>query len=53
MPDGTVNFLVRPDGVGSYRRASRSLVARGMRQGKLPLPSDGDIDFRLVREPKP
>lgn len=47
----TVVFLVRPGGVGSYQLAS--LIARqlGVRNGKIPLPGSGALDFSRLGAP--
>ena len=45
---GTVIFLIRPDGTATYEEARDLADASYVRNGKLPIPSDGLIDFRLV-----
>jgi hypothetical protein len=53
VPNATVVLLLRPDGVDTYQRAQRILLSRSIRHGKLPLPGNGAIDFRLVRGGSP
>jgi hypothetical protein len=55
-PKGEIVFLVRPDGVGTYntaRGAARTLyTANGYaKNGKLPVPSQGNIDLNIFRKP--
>ncbi len=44
---GIVIFLIRPDGVETHRQAERAARALNVRQAKLPLPGDGEIQFAL------
>jgi len=50
--NGVMIFLVRPDGVGTYHRASDVARARQTRNGKLPVIGQGEIDLSQF-EPKP
>ena len=43
--DGTVVFLIRSDGVGTYQKAARVADERGVRHGKLPAPGQGVLDM--------
>lgn len=45
--NGTVIFLIRPDGVETYTWASRVSGRLYVRHAKLPLPSQGDLEFAL------
>ena len=45
--DGTVIFLIRPDGVATYEWASEMSGRLPVRQAKLPLPSQGALEFAL------
>ncbi len=44
-PDGTVIFLIRPDGVATYQRAVSQARKHFVRHAKLPLPGLGELDF--------
>jgi uncharacterized protein YlxW (UPF0749 family) len=55
-PKGEVVFLVRPDGVNTYnaaRNAARSMYTTNgyAKVGKLPVPSQGNIDLSIFRKP--
>jgi len=45
--DGTVIFLIRPNGVATYEWASELSGRLFVRQAKLPLPSQGALEFAL------
>jgi len=45
--DGTVIFLIRPNGVATYEWASELSGRLFVRQAKLPLPSQGELEFAL------
>ena len=45
--DGTVIFLIRPNGVATYEWASEMSGRLFVRQAKLPLPTQGTLDFAL------
>jgi hypothetical protein len=45
--DGTVIFLIRPDGVESYAWASGQSGRLYVRHAKLPLPGQGVLEFAL------
>lgn len=45
--DGTVIFLIRPNGVSTYRWASEISGRLFVRQAKLPLPGQGTLEFAL------
>jgi hypothetical protein len=45
--EGTVIFLIRPDGVDSYIWASGQSGRLYVRHAKLPLPGQGDLEFAL------
>ena len=45
--DGTVIFLIRPNGVGTYEWASEMSGRLFVRQAKLPLPGQGTLEFAL------
>jgi len=54
VPKGQVIFLVRPDGVGTYgaaRHTARTHYGPNgyCKNGKLPVPTQGNIDLRLFR----
>ncbi len=40
-------FLVRDDGLGPFRTASRKAKAERVRHGKLPVPGQGELDLTL------
>ena len=48
---GTAIFLLRPDGVETYQRAEEIAKGALVRYGKLPIPGNGEIDFRLIESP--
>ena len=45
--DGTVIFLIRPNGVATYRWASEMSGRLFVRHAKLPLPTQGSLEFAL------
>jgi len=45
--DGTVIFLIRPDGAETYEWAQDQISRLSVRHAKLPLPSQGELEFRL------
>lgn len=45
--DGTVIFLIRPDGAATYAWASGQSGRLYVRHAKLPLPSQGELEFSL------
>ena len=45
--NGTVIFLIRPDGVESYRWAASQTGRAYLRHAKLPLPGQGELEFAL------
>lgn len=45
--ESTVIFLIRPDGIDTYRWASQRADRLLVRHAKLPLPSQGDLEFQL------
>jgi hypothetical protein len=45
--NGTVIFLIRPDGVVSYRWAAFQTGRAYVRHAKLPLPGQGELEFAL------
>jgi len=45
--DGTIIFLVRTDGLGTYYTARSIARANYVRNGKLPVTGDGEIDLSL------
>ena len=45
--DGTVVFLIRPDGVETYGWARERTGRLYVRHAKLPLPGQGDLEFAL------
>lgn len=45
--DGTLIFLIRPDGVESYRWAVSETGRAYVRHAKLPLPGQGELEFAL------
>jgi hypothetical protein len=52
-PGASVVFMVRPDAVAICLRAEQMAESVGVRQGRLPLPGQGVIDFSLVEEFEP
>jgi len=48
--DGTVIFLIRPDGIGSFNRAMERTKQYEVRSGKLPVPGSGEIDLSHYNE---
>ena len=52
-PKATVIFLLRDDGLAAYNRAAGWAESRfNVRQGKLPLPGQGEVDLSLFQNPK-
>lgn len=49
-PGASVVFMLRPDAVALCLRAEQVAESVGIRQGRLPLPGQGEIDFSLVEE---
>jgi hypothetical protein len=49
-PGVMVIFLIRPDGVELYDRASQMAEAVGIRHGKLPIPGNGELDLHYFEE---
>ena len=49
QPKGTVIFLVRDDGLGTYSRAAALARAHYTRNGKLPVIGHGKIDLGMFR----
>ena len=47
---GLVIFLIRPDGVESFFEAENVANQFKVRNAKLPLPGDGDLDFSLMQQ---
>jgi len=45
-----VIFLIRPDGVESFFEAENVANQFKVRNAKLPLPGDGDLDFSLMQQ---
>jgi hypothetical protein len=45
--EGTVIFLIRPDGTGTYEWAARQTGKLLVRHAKLPLPTQGTLEFGL------
>ena len=42
---GTVILLIRPDGISSFRSAQSVVQRLKVRNGKLPIPGEGELDF--------
>jgi hypothetical protein len=42
-----VIFLIRPDGIDSYRWAASQTGRAYVRHAKLPLPGQGELEFAL------
>jgi len=49
LPQATLIFLIRTNGITSYRAASKLANDIGARNGKLPVPSQGVIDLGLFQ----
>jgi len=47
LPNHTVLFLIRPDGVETYDWAAATTTNLSVRHAKLPLPGYGEIEFAL------
>ena len=47
---GLVIFLIRPDGVGTFMEAEAVANQFRVRNAKLPLPGQGDLDFTLMQQ---
>ena len=47
--DAIVTFLIRPDGVDTYRALQKAADAAGARTGRVPLPGAGALDFSEAR----
>ncbi len=47
---GLVIFLIRPDGVDSFFEAENVANQFKVRNAKLPLPGEGDLDFSLMQQ---
>lgn len=50
-PRTTVVFLIRPDGVGTYRTAREAARSRSVVNGKLAIGSQGALDLSLFQQP--
>ncbi|MCR9097918.1 MAG: hypothetical protein NXI30_27170 [bacterium] len=48
-PSALLVLLVRPDGIPSSRTVHRVAAKAGIRVARLPLPGDGELDWRLLR----
>ena len=48
--DATLVFLIRPDGVGTYRAAKAVARGRSVTNGKLAIGSQGKLDLTLFRQ---
>ena len=53
ISDAIVIFLIRPEGVKTHDVASRVADQLGVRNAKLPLPGEGEIDFSMFRQVAP
>lgn len=49
-PGALLVLLVRPGGVEAMDRAAELARAAGVRVARMPLPGDGELDWRLLRE---
>ena len=49
-PDGTVIFLVRPDGVATYNTARGIARSRHVLNGKLAIAGQGKIDLSMFKD---
>jgi hypothetical protein len=49
----TAIFLIRGDGIDIYEIASELADEAYVRHGKLPIPGEGDLDFRFIDATKP
>lgn len=47
---GTITFLVRPSGVDCFRLAESTADAHSVRNGKLPIPEAGRVNFAAFNE---
>jgi len=52
-PKGQVVFLIRDDGLSTYRSARGLVSAKGVKNGKLPVVGDGRIDLSYFKKKKP
>ena len=50
---GLVIFLIRPEGVGTFKAAEQVALQLKVRNAKLPLPGQGMLDFRLMQGARP
>ena len=50
---GLVIFLIRPEGVGTFREAEEVAHRFKVRNAKLPLPGQGELDFGLMKAARP
>lgn len=48
-PGALLVLLVRPDGLETAREVARLAKQSGQRAARLPLPGDGELDWRLLR----
>jgi hypothetical protein len=48
-----VIFLIRPEGVGTFKAAEQVALQFKVRNAKLPLPGLGKLDFRLMQGAPP
>lgn len=49
-PGALLVLLVRPEGIAAMERAALLARAAGVRLARMPLPGDGELDWRLLRE---
>ena len=49
-PGSLLVLLVRPGGIEAMERAERFAREAGVRVARMPLPGDGELDWRLLRE---
>lgn len=48
-PSATAILLIRPGGVGPCQALEAQAALLGVRNGKLPIPADGELDFSRMR----
>jgi hypothetical protein len=48
--NGIVIFLIREQGIDTYRLASEAADRQNVRYAKLPIPGDGELDFSLSNQ---
>ena len=51
-PGKTVIYLIRPGGVGVYKIAVSPAYQLRIRNGNMPIPAEGELDFSAMAPPQ-